>query len=277
MFSLRSLTLPVLLAAALVAGCNSSFKDDSKVLASVNGDDITEKDFENYKQLRTSQQGPIGDSDKEKKLVLDEMVDRMLLAQQGEKLGYDKNPEVHFRLKRVRENLLAQEMVRNTMKDVTFTDDEVKARFAKELENTHKTEYRARHILVKTEDDAKKVAEQLKAGKKFEQLAKANSIDPGSKDNGGALGDWINQGSGLVPEFFDALKTLKKGQTSEPVKSEFGWHLIKVEDTRALKLPAVDDFMADPRAPANLRRRMQEEKLQTVLKDLKDKAKIVTN
>lgn len=277
MFSLRTLTLPLLLATALIAGCNSSFKDDSKVLASVNGDDITENDFQHYKQLRAGQQGPIGDSEKENKVVLDEMIDRTLLAQQGASLGYENTPEVHFRLKRIRENLLAQEVVRNTMKDVSFTDDEVKARFAKELEDTHKTEYRARHILVKTEDDAKKIADDLKAGKKFEQLAKANSMDPGSKDNGGALGDWINQGSGLVPEFFDALKTLKKGETSAPVKSEFGWHLIKVDETRALKLPTVEQFMSDPRAPQTLRRRMQEEKLQAVLKDLKEKAKLQIN
>jgi peptidyl-prolyl cis-trans isomerase C len=277
MFTRRYLLFPALLAALLIAGCGKSFKDDSKVLASVNGEDITEKDYENYLQLRTGQQGPIADKDKEKKIVLDEMVDRILLAQQGAALGLDQSPEVYFRLKRVRENLLAQEMIRHTLKDVKFTDEDVKARFAQELESTHKSEYKVRHILVKTEEEAKKIEEQLKAGKKFEPLAKANSMDPGSKDTGGALGDWINQGSGLVPEFFNAVVALKKGQTSAPVKSEFGWHLIKVEDSRPLKLPTTEQFMADPRAPANLRRRMHEEKLQALLKDIKDKAKVVVN
>lgn len=277
MFTLRTLTLPVLLAAALAAGCNSSFKDDSKVLARVNGDDITENDLQHYKQLRAGQQGPVGDSEQETKAILEEMIGRTLLAQKGAELGYENTPDVHYRLKRIRENLLAQEVVRNSMKDVNFSDDEVKARFEKELEDTHKTEYRARHILVKTEDEAKKIAADLKAGKKFEQLAKANSTDPGSKDAGGALGDWINQGSGLVPEFFNALSKLKKGETSEPVQSEFGWHLIKVEDTRPLKLPTVEEFMANPRGPQNLRRRMQEEKLQALLKEMKDKADIVIN
>jgi peptidyl-prolyl cis-trans isomerase C len=269
--------LPLLLAVALVAGCSKSFKDDSKVLASVNGESITEKDYENYLQLRSSQQGPIPDKDNEKKIVIGEMVDRLLLVQQSATLGLDQSPDIHFRLKRLRENVLAQEMVKHTLKDLKFTDEEVKARFAKELETTHKTEYKVRHILVKTEDEAKKVQEQLKAGKKFEQLAKSNSIDPGSKDTGGALGDWISQGSGLVPEFFTAVTALKKGETSEPVKSDFGWHLIKVDDARALKLPSVDEFMADPRAASNLRRKMHEEKLQALLKDLKDKAKVVVN
>jgi peptidyl-prolyl cis-trans isomerase C len=278
MSTLRYLLLPVLLAAALVAGCgDKNVADDSKVLAKVNDESITEKDYEVYLQLRSSQQGPIPDKEKEKDIVLNEMIDRALLAQKGEELGLDKNPEVHFRLKRVRENLLAQEVIRHSLKDAAISDDELKQRFAEEVEKTHKTEYKLRHILVKTEDEAKDVLKQEKAGKKFAALAKERSLDPGSKDTGGQLGDWISQGSGLVPEFFNAVTALKKGETSEPVKTEFGWHVIKVDDTRPLKLPTVDEFMSDPRAPQNLRRRMQEEKLQDLLKQLRGAAKIVNS
>ncbi len=275
MFAPRHVVLPLLLTAALLGGCGKKFSDDSKVLTSVNGENITEKDYDNYLQLRQSQQGPIADKDKERKVVLDELVDRVLLAQHGAELGFEKNPEVHFRLKRVRENVLAQEVVRNTIKDAPITDEAMKKRFEQEIENTHKTEYKTRHILVKTEDEAKEVATRLKAGMGFDQLAKTRSTDTESGKRGGDLG-WVNQGAGLVPEFFNALMTLKKGQLSAPVKSEFGWHIIKVDDTRAMKLPSFEEFMSDPRAPANLRRRMQEERLQDLLKDLRGKSKIKT-
>lgn len=275
MSTVRMLAVSLLIAAALpLAGCNQKFSDDSAVLATVNGEDITQKDYDNYLQLRASQQAPVPDKDKEKKVVLDEMIDRVLLTQQGAALGYDKNPDIHFRLKRVRENLVAQEVVRNIMKDVPISDDDLKKRLVDELEKTHKTEYKLRHILVKTEDEAKTVAQQLKAGKKFEQVAKEKSIDVESGKRGGDLGDWVNQGSGLVPEFFNAVTALKKGQTSEPVKSDFGWHIIRIDDARPLKLPTVEQLTSDPRAAAGLRRRMQEEKLQSTLKEMKDKAKI---
>lgn len=277
MSALRYVSLPLLFAALLLAGCGKKFSDDSKVLATVNGEKITELNYNNYLQLRQSQQAPMADKDKERKVVLDELIDRMLLAQQGAKLDVEQNPEVYFRLKRVQENILAQEVIRKTVQEAPISDDDVKKRFQEELERTHKTEYKVRHILVKTEDEAKDVAKQLKAGTSFAQLAKTKSIDTGSGSQGGALPDWINQGSGLVPEFFNALTTMKKGQTSDPVKSEFGWHLIKVEDTRPLKVPTLEQFLADPRGPTGMRRRMQEERLQAMLKDLKDKAKISIN
>src|SRR5262249_54375285 len=161
------------------------------------------------------QGGPIEVSEQEKKALVNEMVERILLAQQGAAMGLDKTPEVHFRLKRVRENLLAQEVVRNLIKEVPTSDEDVKKRLAQDLQNANKNEYKVRHILVKTEDEAKKLAADLKAGKKFDQLARSNSIDVESAKRGGDLGGWINQNSGLVPEFFDALGKLSKGQVSD--------------------------------------------------------------
>lgn len=274
MSTLRLLVLSAVIAVVPLVGCGPQYKDDSKVLATVNGEDITEKDFENYKQLRMTQQGPVPDDEKGRKLVLDEMIERTLLVQRGVELGYDKNPDVHFRLKRMRENLIAQEVVRNTFKDVQFTDEEVKKRLSEDYEKAHKTEYKVRHILVKTEDEAKAVAQEIKGGKKFEQAAKEKSTDPESAKRGGDLGEWINQGSGLVPEFFNAMTALKKGDVSDPVKSDFGWHIIRVDNTRPLKLPSFEQIAADPRATGTTRRRMQEEKLQATIKELKDKAKI---
>ncbi len=276
MSALRYVTLPLLLATVVLVGCGKKFSDDSKVLATVDGEKITEQDYDNYLLLRQSQnqQQPIPDKEKERKVVLNEMVDRILLTQHGAATGVEQTPEVHFRLKRVRENLLAQEVIRKALKETPVTDEDLKKRFDKELENTNKTEYKARHILVKTEDEAKDIAKQLKGGANFAQLAKAKSLDDSSKDQGGVLPNWINQGSPIVPEFFNTMTSLKKGQVSEPVKSDYGWHVIKVDNTRALKLPSWEEFMADPHAPAGLRHRIQEERIQEVLKDLKAKAKV---
>ncbi len=272
---LRNIALPLALTAVLLGGCDKKFADDSKVLATVNGEKITEKDFENYLQLRQNQQEPIADKEKERKLVVDELIDRVVLAQHGSALGYEKESDVYFRLKRVRENVLAQEVIRKSFTQTPVTDDDVKKRFETEIEKTNKNEYKTRHILVKSEEDAQDVAKKLKSGSGFEQLAKTRSTDAETAKRGGDLG-WVSQGTGFVPEFFNTLMTLQKGQVSDPVKSEFGWHVIKVDDIRPLKLPTFEEFMTDPRAPASLRRRIQEERLQDMLKELKTKAKIVT-
>jgi peptidyl-prolyl cis-trans isomerase C len=272
MSALRYYGIPLLLA-VLLAGCGQKFSDDSKVLATVNGEKITEQDYDNYLLRRQSQHAPLADKDKERQVVLDEMIDRVLLTQHGARLGVEQTPEVHFRLKRIREDLIATEVIRKALAETPVGDEDLKKRFDKEVADTHKTEYKTRHILVKTEEEAKDIESQVKAGKNFEQLAKTRSIDPESGKQGGDLG-WVNQGTGFVPEFFDALTGMKKGQVSAPVKSDFGWHLIKVDNTRDWKLPSWEEFMADPRAPAGLRRRIQEERVQEVLKELKAKAKL---
>jgi len=116
----------------------------------------------------------------------------------------------------------------------------------------------------------------LGKGVKFDKLAKDKSVDIQSGKAGGELG-WINQGM-VVPEFFNAVMAMKKGAVSaEPVKSDFGWHIIKVEDTRPLKIPTFEQFMSDQRARANLYRKMQDDKVGNLVKDLKDKAKITVN
>jgi peptidyl-prolyl cis-trans isomerase C len=267
--------LPVLVLAT--AACEKKLADDSKVLAKVNGEAVTEKDYQNYLQLRQSQQEPIADKERERKVVLDELIDRVLLSQHASATGMEQDPEVYFVLKRVRENVLAQSVVRKTLKDNPVTEEEMKKRFQEEAEKTHKTDYRVRHILVKSEEEAGSILKQLRGGARFDALAKQKSLDTQSGKNGGDLG-WINQGMGFVPEFFNAVMAMKKGELSPaPVKSEFGWHIIKVEDTRASKLPTYEQFMDDRRAQANLRRRMQEERINAVLKDLKAKAKITVN
>jgi len=286
MSTLRTSLIVVLAAAGLfAAGCDKKPADEAgkeaakeadKVIATINGEKIMQSDYQNYLQLRQQQVGPIPDKDKEKKVVLDEMIEKTLLAQHAVSNKLDQEPEVSSLMKRVREEILGQAVKRKLLRDNPVTDDDVKKRFEQEVENTHKTEYKVRHILVKEEAEAREILAQLGKGVKFDKLAKDKSVDIQSGKAGGELG-WINQGM-VVPEFFNAVMAMKKGAVSiEPVKSDFGWHIIKVEDTRPLKIPTFEQFMSDQRARANLYRKMQDDKVGNLVKDLKDKAKITVN
>ncbi len=275
MITTRTPLLVLFMAALLgVAACQKQQPaDDSAVLATVNGENITEKDYQHYLQLRQTRQEPIANKEQERKVVLDEMVDRVLLSQRAVEQKLDQDPEVYYLLKRLRENVLVQAAIRNMLKEGPVSDDELKARFDKEAANTHKTEYQVRHVLVKTEEEAKAAIKQLKGGANFATVAKQKSIDVQSGKNGGSIG-WVNQGM-VVPEFFDAVTKLEKGaMTSEPVKSDFGWHVIKVEDTRSAKIPTFEQFMADKQTKANFYRRVQDERIEKMVKDLRASAKI---
>ncbi len=266
----------VVLAIFSMSACEKQAVDDGKVLATVNGEAITEKDYQHYLQLRQARQEPIPDKEKEKKIVLDEMIDRILLSQRAVENKIDQDPEARYLMKRVRENILVQAMIRNMLKENPISDDELKARFQKEVGDTHKTEYRVRHILVKNEDEAKEIIKRLQGKADFAALAKQKSIDVQSGKNGGQLG-WVNQGA-VVPEFFEGVVALEKGKLSpEPVKSDFGWHVIKVEDMRAAKIPSFEEFMADRQTKANFHRKLQDEKIEKLVKDLKTTAKITIN
>lgn len=272
----RLAALAVLVAALGACSQPVTVKDDSKVVATVNGQNISEKNFENFQRIFRQQRGAGPDEAADKKVVLDELIDRMLLAQHAEQTKLDQDPDVYYALQRVRENFLIQAVTRETLKANPITDEEIKKRFEQEVQQIHKTEYRLSHILLRTEDDAKAVIEALKSGKRFDALAKEKSVDTETGRNGGDLG-WINQGM-VVPAFFDAVTAMKKGDTSAaPVKTDYGWHVIRVVDTRPLKVPTVDQFMADRQAKANLTRRIQHERLEKLVKDLRAKAKITGN
>ncbi len=269
----RLSTFLVLVAALGLGACQQKAENESKVIASVNGQDITEAEFQQYLQLR-QQREPVTDKAQRKK-VLEEMIDRVLLAKHAEAAGVDKEPEVRNLLQRVHENILVQSMIRKMFKDNPISDDELKERFEKEAAETHKTEYLVRHILMKNEDEAKEVITQLSRKKaNFATLAKQKSIDVQSGNNGGSLG-WINQGMAMPTEFFESVTHLQKGESSAaPVKSDFGWHIIKVDDTRPLKLPTFVEFMADRQTKANFYRKLQDERVEQKMKELRASAKI---
>lgn len=272
----RPLLFVLFVALGLLAACGKKAPDTGKTLATVNGEAITERDYENYLRLRQTQQEPILDKEKEKQVVLSEMIDRIVLSQYAVENKLDQEPDNYLLMKRVRENILVQAAVRKALKDQPVTDEDLKKRFQQEVEKTHKTEYKVRHILVKTEDEAKGIIEQLKKGGNFAALAKAKSLDVQTGKKGGAL-DWINQGM-VVPEFFEGVTALKKGQVSAaPVKTDYGFHVIKVDDVRPLKIPNFEEFVADKRARANLFRKIQDERVEALAKELKAKAKVSYN
>jgi peptidyl-prolyl cis-trans isomerase C len=170
------------------------------------------------------------------KVVLDEM-----FVQEAERRGLASSADYKAQMELARENILIQALFSEYEKKNPITDAEVKAEYDKFKAQASGTEYRARHILVEKEDEAKALIAQIKGGANFEDLAKKNSKDPGSGQNGGDL-DFAS-GSAYVPEFSQAMTKLKKGEMTEtPVKTQFGYHIIRLEDTRDAQLPPLEDI-----------------------------------
>jgi peptidyl-prolyl cis-trans isomerase C len=175
--------------------------------------------------------------------VKDEIVLREILIQEAERRGLQGSADYKSQMELARQSILIRSLFQDFEKKSGTTDAEARAEYDKYKAANGDKEYRARHILVEKEDDAKALISQLKAGAKFEDLAKKNSKDPGSAENGGDL-DWANPGN-YVPEFAKALTALSKGQvTDAPVQSQFGFHIIKLDDVRPVQFPAFDEVKA---------------------------------
>ena len=197
----------------------------------------------------------------------DQVVMREIFTQEAEKQGVATSPEYKSQLELVRQTVLINVLFQNWIKNHQVTDAEGQAEYAKlKAEQTGVLEYDARHILVDSEDEAKKLIAQIKAGAKFEDLAKKNSKDTGSAENGGDL-DWAKP-TAYVPEFSTALQGLKKGQmTDTPVKTQFGYHIIKLEDTRQAQFPSFDEVKD------KVKQQMEQVKLQEYQEGLRKAAK----
>jgi peptidyl-prolyl cis-trans isomerase C len=206
------------------------------------------------------------DSPQLRSMVKEELINREILIQEADKLGLGNNPDVKSQLDIARQSIVIRALVADYLKKHPVTDAEVKAEYDKFKAQAGDKEYRARHILVEKEEDAKNIIAKLKGGAKFEELAK-QSKDPGSAANGGDL-DWASPASYVKP-FSDAMVGLQKGQVTEtPIKTQFGYHVIKLEDVRAAKVPAMEEVK--PQIAESL----QQKKLQAYQEDLRKKAKI---
>ncbi len=230
---------------------------------------ISQEAIDQRVKMITAQQGQ-QDTPELRKAVRDQLINVELITQEARKNGFDKRADYIQQVEAAKQEILAQTFVQDYIKNHPVTDEDI----AKEYDNLKKSnagtkEYNVRHILVEKESEAKSIAAKLKKDSKdanFEKLAKANSKDAGSKEHGGDLG-WTSPAN-LVKPFADAMQTLKPGQVSEPVQSQFGWHIIKLEDVREVKIPALEDIK--PR----IAQHMQQVALKKYLDDLRDNAKI---
>jgi peptidyl-prolyl cis-trans isomerase C len=197
----------------------------------------------------------------------DEVIAREIFMQEAKKQGLDTTEDFRTQMDLARQTLLIRELFANYQKTSPVTDADIKAEYDKFAAANSGKEYRARHILVEKEDQAKAIIAQLKKGGKFDEIAKKSSKDPGSGANGGDL-DWANP-SNYVPEFSQALIKLTKGQTTEtPVKSQFGYHIIRLDDVRDAQLPKFDDVKPQ------IAQQLQQQKMTKYQEDLRAKAKI---
>ncbi len=206
------------------------------------------------------------DSPQLRSMVKEELINREILIQEADKLGLSSSPDVKNQVEIARQSIAIRALVQDYLKKNPVKDAEIQAEYDKFKSQAGDKEYHARHILVDKEDDAKAIITKLKGGAKFEELAK-QSKDPGSAGNGGDL-DWASPASFVKP-FSDAMVALQKGQITEsPVKTQYGYHVIKLEDVRAAKLPSLEEVK--PQIAESL----QQKKLQAYQEDLRKKAKI---
>ena len=199
--------------------------------------------------------------------IKEELIAREIFMQEARKRGLDASEDYKAQIELARQSLLIRELFASFQKKNPVTDAEIKAEYDKFVAANGGKEYRARHILVEKEDEAKALIADLKKGAKFEDLAKKASKDPGSGANGGDL-DWANAAS-YVPEFSNAMVKLEKGQLSDaPVKSQFGYHVIRVDDIREAQLPKLEEVKPQ------LTQQLTQSKLAKFQEDLRAKAKI---
>lgn len=198
--------------------------------------------------------------------IKDRLIGMEVLLQEAEKTGVAANPDVKTQIEVTKQQILIQGLMREYIAKNPVTDAEITAEYNKAKAQAGDKEYHAFHILVEKEDDAKAIISKLKAGAKFEELAK-QSKDTGSAAKGGDL-DWASPAT-FVKSFSDALVALQKGQFTEtPVKSEFGFHIIKLDDVRASKFPALEEVKQQ------VVEGLQQQKLQAYQQALMKKAKI---
>lgn len=254
----------VALAAVLVIAPAFAKEDSGKVIATVNGKTIPKNRADALITAQTAQ----GQTDTPElhKAVREELIRREVLAQEAVKKGFDKKPLVQGEMDLARQSVLINAYMQDYVKTHPISEDAIKKEYAAIKAQLGDKEYKARHILVATEAEAKDIIAKLNKGEKFADLAKL-SKDPGSKDRGGELG-WAAPSSYVKP-FADALVKLQKGKFTEtPVKTDFGYHVIMLEDTRELKLPSIEE------AKPKLVQRLQQQMVEKHVLDLRNKAKV---
>ena len=238
--------------------------DDSGEYARVNDTVISNNDFAEFAKAKRESQPEQTFTDK---AITDEMIATEILRQEALNAGIGNRPEIIEQIKRQESNILINTLMSEKFADLKFTDDELKAEYDRLIGLNDASEYKARHILLQTEDEAKVVIEELKGGANFEEIAKAKSQGP-SAPNGGDLG-WFKAET-MVPAFADAVKVMDKGAySSEGVNTRFGWHVILLEDKRTTEQPSFDDVKQ------NVQQSLTRQTIENYVDELEGKATIV--
>jgi peptidyl-prolyl cis-trans isomerase C len=236
-------------------------KASADAVATVNGKAISSKLAEAIAAGQAAQGR--ADSPELRTQIRDELVQREIVTQAATAAGVDKDPIIQAQIALARQNVLISAYISEYARKHPISDEAI----TKEYESIKALqEYKARHILVDKEDEAKAIIEKLKKGEKFEDLAK-DSKDPGSKDKGGDL-DWSVPG-GYVPPFAEAMVKLEKGKYTEtPVKTEYGWHVIRLDDTRKLEVPPLEEVKPQ------IGQRLMQQQVAKHMQDLRAKASV---
>lgn len=257
-----SKTLQLLLS-ALACAITVNFAQADEV--KVNGVVIPQARLDLVVKNATAQGQP--DTPELRNKIKDELVTRELLAQEATKKGIEKNPDVATQIDMQRQSVLINAYMQDYVKVHPITDEMMKKEYDQVKAKSSGKEYKAHHILVETEDEAKKIIDQLKKGGNFEKIAADKSKDAGSKLQGGSL-DW-SPANRYVPAFAQALSKLKKGQITDiPVHTQFGWHIIRLDDERTAKFPTFEA------AKPQILHQMQQQELNKLIAELRAKAKI---
>ena len=265
------------LAVALVAGtfafaAGAQDKAPKKAAAAsasgrvvVNGVTIPQSRMDAMNKELTAQGQP--DTPERHQAVREELVNREVLAQAAAKRGLDKNPDIAAQMDMARQAVLVRALFEAEVKANPITDAQLQREYEQFKGSMGASEYKVRHILVDKEDDAKAIIAELNKGGDFAKIAKEKSKDPGSKDNGGDL-DW-GPSARYVKPFADAVTSMQKGQTSStPVKTDFGFHVLRLDDTRPLKVPEFSELREQ------FRQRAQQAQIQKLVMELRSKAKV---
>lgn len=256
----------LLIPALLMGLSTAAFAEiDSTVVAVINGKNIIAEELKmtaqqnkvDYKSLNNNQ----------KQLLLNGLINRQLVAMEAKNKNYDKTPEMQLKLTALVDSILAATYLEDMTKEVKVTEEELKALYDSNVKKNSQTQYKARHILVKEEAAAKDIIKQLSEGGDFATIAKEKSEDKGSAANGGDLG-WFNTRT-MVPEFAKAVEAAKVGELpQQAVKSDFGWHIILVEESKPIEPPTYES------SKEKLENMIIKTKLSKYLEELNSKAKI---
>ena len=252
-----ALTVAVLMAAAPVAFAQNVAIVNGKAVPQSRVDALMQQVTASGRQVTPEMQAQIKD----------EVIAREVFMQEAQVRGLDATPDFKVQMELARQTILIRSLFADYQKKNPISDDEIKAEYDKFAAANSGKEYKARHILVEQEDNAKAIIAKLKKGGKFEDIAKKESKDPGSGKNGGDL-DWANP-SNYVKEFSEALVGLQKGKMTEtPVKTQFGYHIIRLDDIRDAKLPKFEEVKPQ------VAQQMQQQRMAKFQEELRAKAKV---